>query len=114
MPHSHSSNRVAALYRDRNSVLAMAAKMAQLAGYEVWLGLVNDPTEFSQYAIYFQLPHGQVSWHLATGDLSLFAGIPIHNGRWDTSHAADKILRIAEFITGRDVVMPQPPEEVEP
>lgn len=93
-------------YQERDYVIALAAHLAYQQGLEVWWGRVNDPSPGFTYAVYIELPTGQVSWHMMDTELTLFNTLPFETGKWRRASkrdnaASDKYARIAEYCEQR-------------
>ncbi len=93
-------------YQERDCVIALAAHLAYAQGLEVWWGRVSDATPGFTYAVYIELPTGQVSWHMMDTELELFRALPFETGKWKRASrrdnlANDKYARIAEYCEQR-------------
>lgn len=74
--------------------MQLAAKLAERLGYRVGLGV--DPDEPDWPVLFIDLPTGQLSWHIATGEL-----IPVwddYNGAWDGHDHEEKADRIYRYV----------------
>ncbi len=77
------------LYRERAHLIAHLA-----AFYPAVLVPVADPNETGWPVLYLQLPTGQVSWHIAPGDLDLFSHVLIGHATWDGHDNDEKYRRL--------------------
>lgn len=74
------------MYEARNRLLLRAVGAAAVAGISV--GFRLDPKEPEWPVVYFELPTGQVSWHL-----------PQHPKEWDGHDTLEKFERIRRWLS---------------
>jgi hypothetical protein len=83
-------------YKERNQVLALAAKLAIEVGCRV--GLSYDCSEHWddewRNTILIDLPSGQVSWHIHESELALFSFLNQYLGSWDGHSTKEKYQRV--------------------
>ncbi|HEY9643065.1 MAG TPA: hypothetical protein V6C57_21430 [Coleofasciculaceae cyanobacterium] len=89
-------------YSERNSVVALVAKMAIALGFKAGLGK-HDPADASwdddwRSIVFIELPSGQVSWHLHDSDLPKFAFLLPYEGQWD-GHTTEAKYQLIEDLT---------------
>jgi hypothetical protein len=89
-------------YYDRNQAVMLAAKLAQMQGYDT--GWRVDPDEPHWPILFIELPSGQVSWHIPMEE-ALDHGVDIE-GRttgpvWDGHTLNGKRHRILVFVQGQ-------------
>jgi hypothetical protein len=83
-------------YRERNQVVAWAARMAAALGYTVAV----TKTEIEGWdaawhnCVYIDTPEGQASWHFHDDDAALFADLPHANCAWDGHTTPEKYDRL--------------------
>ena len=78
-----------AAYRERARLVAFLA-----ACYES--GMLTDSAEPDWPVVYVSTPAGQLSWHIAKGDLGLFAHVPVTTDpAWDGHTTEAKYERLA-------------------
>ncbi len=83
-----------ALYADRNRAVQLAAKLAEERGYAV--GLRVDPNEPDWPVLMIDLPTGQISYHLASGEA--YPVWDLYEGEWDGHTNEEKADRIYRFV----------------
>jgi hypothetical protein len=76
-------------YRERHHLVAHLA-----AVYPSVMVLNADGDEPGWPVIYVALPTGQVSWHIARGDMDLFHHVPIGEAAWDGHDVEEKYARL--------------------
>lgn len=87
------------LYRERAALVAfLASRFPAVIAY-------SDPAEPDWPVIYIDGPAGQMSWHLAKGDLPLFLHVPRvapsdPRARWDGHSTPEKYQRLAALVDG--------------
>jgi hypothetical protein len=82
-------------YRER------AALVAHLASVYPSVISYSDPDEPDWPVVYVTTPQGQLSWHLAKGDLDLFPHVPVvapTEVTWDGHDTPEKYRRLAALI----------------
>lgn len=91
----HSLNVV---YEDRN-LLAMAfAKMAQAAGWPVWLGLDEADPDPAWPVLFIETPYGQVSYHIPAREVVGIWDDPDPAVSWDFHSTREKHKRLKKLI----------------
>ncbi len=90
-------------YAERNKCVAMIARMAQCAGYGVYLGRHSaDDAAWERdwmNIVFIELPTGQVSWHIHDSELPLFAFMPIREDwPWDGHSTEEKYDRMRRWM----------------
>jgi hypothetical protein len=84
------------IYRERAHLVAHLAAL-----YPSALVHGSDPNAPDWPVIYIDTPRGQLSWHLATEDLDLFAHVPVPTGdqapKWDGHTTTEKYQRLASL-----------------
>jgi hypothetical protein len=90
------ANALEDVYADRNRLVQLAARLAEMLGYEVRWG--DDPASPGWPVLYIELPTGQVSWHIPRASCLLRAGT---RGKWDGHDSEEKTRRITAFIQDR-------------
>jgi hypothetical protein len=85
-------------YRERNTVLALLARMALQMGWKA--GVKHDPTQEQgwQNLLFIELPTGQASWHYSDEDAVLLVGLPEYDAVWDGHSTPDKYERVREAL----------------
>ena len=78
-------------YGTRNRLILLAISSAVCENVRV--GFRPDPREPEWPVVYFELPTGQVSWH-----------VPMHDREWDGHDADAKRARIRAFLAGEDLI----------
>lgn len=100
-----------ALYRERDTCVALAALLAQSLGLRTWVGQHEsnsghgldgqdskwDPEWLN--VVYIELPEGQVSWHIHESELPLFARLPRGTTPWDGHTTDEKYARIRAYVS---------------
>lgn len=87
-PAGNAPDPASAVYRERAHLVAHLA-----AVYPSWLGV--DEAEPEWPVVYVDTPEGQLSWHIAPGDLGLFAHVQRDDGAvWDGHTTAEKYARL--------------------
>jgi hypothetical protein len=81
-------------YRERDQVVALAARMARLLHWPAWLGrhVGADWEDDWRNIVFITLPSGQVSWHVHDSELHLFAFLGSGCEPWD-GHGTDEKYR---------------------
>jgi hypothetical protein len=87
-----------AIYEDRNCTVLLAARLAQLLGYDVRWDDARAPEVWP--VLFVQLPTGSVSWHLEPKWHSVLDAPA--GGAWDGHTNADKAERIRRFLRGEE------------
>lgn len=83
-----TENAMTALYTERAQLVAALSKCFPAS-------LEADPAEPDWPVCLIDLPSGQVSWHIASGDLHLFDHLPRNAGRaWDGHDTPTKYARL--------------------
>ncbi|MEV2277842.1 hypothetical protein AB0I72_19880 [Nocardiopsis sp. NPDC049922] len=84
-----------AVYRERAALVAYLAAL-----YPAVIVPDGDPATPGWSLIYVDTPQGQMSWHLSSDDLDLFAHVPtVDEGpTWD-GHSTEKYRRLAALTT---------------
>lgn len=88
------------VYRERARLVALVAALyPSVRAY-------SDPAEPEWSVVYVDSPAGQLSWHIAEGDVDLFAHVPLVDAGdpgavWDGHTTEEKYHRVAELITKR-------------
>lgn len=91
-----------AVYNERDRCVALVAALAQIAGYNAWLGHHDDmdadwDPEWRHIA-FIELPTGQTSWHIHDSELPLFAFLqPRNDLSWDGHTTTEKYDRMERF-----------------
>lgn len=77
------------VYRERTHLVAhLAAAYPSTIGY-------HDPSEPAWAVVIVDLPTGQASWHVAPGDMDLFAHVPrTEANTWDGHSTSEKYARL--------------------
>jgi len=83
------------VYRDRNLVVQLAAKLASDLGYNVYYGA--DPNAPGWPVLFIELPTGQVSWHIPQAEV--IASAPLESDPWDGHTTEEKHDRIRRFLS---------------
>lgn len=101
--HARSTD---AVYRERDILAALAAKLAQRLGYPAWTAehdLAADPTWEPEWRdiVFFRLPTGQCSWHLKVGEKAECGlnSLPVAVEPWDGHTTEEKYARILAFLS---------------
>lgn len=104
--HARSTN---AVYRERDILAALAAKLAQRLNYPAWTAehdLASDPTWEPEWKdiVFFRLPTGQCSWHLRAGEKAECGldSLPVAVEAWDGHTTEEKYSRILAFLSSPD------------
>lgn len=101
---------ISEVYRERNLVVLMAARLAQVLGYDVRMGRHNpsdpndashaDPAGYAEFMNFVAiiLPTGQVTWTLHDSEVARFSGIESDLlATWDGHDTAEKYRRLEKF-----------------
>lgn len=110
-PSTHDERHIAALeidnrlktaqkdaaYIERNRVVAGFAALAVKLGYRVGRRCTDIPgwDEEWAWAVFIDLPAGQVSWHYHRDEAPLFAFLPAYDTPWDGHDTPEKYRRVA-------------------
>lgn len=90
------TDELTAVYRERNLLAQLAARLAQVAGLQVYL--CEDADEPEWPVLYIELPTGQVSWHISPDDF-LWPDLPLRRpNTWDGHTTEEKYSRVARFV----------------
>jgi len=79
-------NRIERAYSERNFTAVLAVVLAIRLGLSAGKGIDDNEDWDDEWrnVVYINLPGGgQLSWHIAPGDLSLLDDIPLFEGGWD-------------------------------
>ena len=74
-------------YRDRAIVIKALCACAARLGYNYGIG-IDDNEDWEQSwrnCVYVDLPEGQISWHIAPSEWSMFTLLPEYKGKWDVT-----------------------------
>ncbi|MCP4540534.1 MAG: hypothetical protein GY832_25640 [Chloroflexi bacterium] len=94
---NNQSSTLQEAYSDRNQAVQVMARMAQLAGMEVGVGLDAETQDPEWPVLFVDLPTGQVSWHLPKAEL--IGDWPTYPDEWDGHSLDEKRQRLADLIT---------------
>ena len=103
--HTAQADALRAVYRERAHLIALLAAL-----YPSHIGY-TDPAEPDWALVVIESPAGQLSWHIAPGDMDLFAHVQatsrICRG-WD-GHSTDEKYRRMRGLTATTEPFPLPP-----
>lgn len=98
-------------YRERNTVVALLARIMYHAGWNAGVSKHEpdpdpswDPEWLTLVAI--DLPTGQVSWHFHDSDAHLVADLPQYRGSWDGHDTPEKYRRVVVWDGRLATVLP--------
>jgi hypothetical protein len=86
-------------YTERNQLVACLARLLPGLGYTVGVGQ-HDPNDLEweddwRTIVYFDLPSGQVSWHIHDSEVALFRELPAYTRAWDGHDTPEKYRRLS-------------------
>lgn len=96
-----------AVYRERDLVLAMVAHIAKDAGYTVGLRLHEDDSKQQwedewRNVLFIELPTGQCSWHMHASELEYFKHLGYYPKSWDKHSTEEKYERVKKFVRNQE------------
>ncbi|MFW5782736.1 MAG: hypothetical protein ACOCWO_05555 [Candidatus Muiribacteriaceae bacterium] len=86
------------VYRERNSVVALAAKLALENGLRAGIRRHPKPDSDKSYVVIIHLPTGQVSWHIRECEVEMFDFLEEDDIPWDGHDRKEKYRRLNEYI----------------
>lgn len=86
-------------YMERALVLAALSRVWAHLGYRQWIGY--DEAEGDEWPVFYcELPTGQVSWHLTSGQRSLFNHVDTSSAWvWDKHTTDEKYDRLRRWAS---------------
>lgn len=92
------------LLRERNLLVAVAARLAIESDRAAWIGFREGEGIEAEWrnVAYLDLPTGQVSFHLHESERPLFAALPQIDDGFDGHDRGVKAARMLAFATGGD------------
>ncbi len=89
-------------YKERDKCLALAARLAQSAGYICGIGK-HQPEDEPGWegwtnVVFMELGGKQLSWHIHDSELSMFDFLPRVKWKWDGHTTGEKYERLLGWI----------------
>lgn len=102
-----AKERMNTIYKERNLVVLLAAKLAFESGHRAWLRKhpETDPDWDPKWMwiVFIEIPRGQLSWHIHESERSLFDFLPIlQDEPWDGHTMDQKYGRIIHWPARRE------------
>ena len=95
-----TKHQLSAVYRERDTVVALSALLAQHYGMRVWVGEDATAQDGWKNVVYIELPTGQVSWHFPDHESYLFNHLEKPTDtKWDGHNTDVKYQRITDWVT---------------